>query len=324
MSRKVAVLTSGGDAPGMNAAVRAIVRTGIHYGFEMYGVQMGFEGLISGNWSRLTARDVGGIIQYAGTFLGSARSAEFMTPEGQDNALRKLAEQDFQSVVVIGGNGSQKGAHVLSKAGLSVVGVASTIDNDLYGSDITIGVDTALNIALEAIDRLRVTASSHHRGLLVEVMGRNCGYLALMAGLAGGAEAIVIPERELAPEQLADLLQGAHERGKKHALIVVAEGAANNAQELAQYFKQHESDLGFELRVTILGHVQRGGTPTAFDRLLATRFGVEAIEVLNRGEHGVLVGLQDNRLRATPLAEVVNQVKPLDLGLLDMAGMLSR
>jgi 6-phosphofructokinase 1 len=324
MSRKVAVLTSGGDAPGMNAAVRAIVRTGIYHGFEMYGVQMGFEGLINGNWSHLTARDVGGIIQYAGTFLGSARSAEFMTPEGQDNALRKLAEQDFQSVVVIGGNGSQKGAQTLSKAGLSVVGVASTIDNDLYGSDITIGVDTALNIALEAIDRLRVTASSHHRGLLVEVMGRNCGYLALMAGLAGGAEAIVIPERELAPEQIADLLQGAHERGKKHALIVVAEGAANNAQELAQYFKQHESDLGFELRVTILGHVQRGGTPTAFDRLLATRFGVEAIEVLNRGEHGVLVGLQDNRLRATPLAEVVNQVKPLDLGLLDMAGMLSR
>lgn len=324
MGKKVAVLTSGGDAPGMNAAVRALVRTGLYYGFEMYGVQMGFEGLINGNWARLSARDVGGIIQYAGTFLGSARSAEFATPEGLNKAVRRLAEQDFQYVVVIGGNGSQKGAHALSQAGLSVVGVASTIDNDLYGSDITIGVDTALNIALEAIDRLRVTASSHHRGLLVEVMGRNCGYLALMAGLAGGAEAIVIPERELPPEHLADLLHGAHERGKKHALIVVAEGAANNALKLAQYFRQHEKTLGFELRATILGHVQRGGTPTAFDRLLATRFGVEAIEVLNRGEHGVLVGLQDNRLRATPLGEVVNQTKPLDLGLLDMAGMLSK
>src|SRR5262245_5117186 len=158
MNKKVAVLTSGGDAPGMNAAVRAIVRTGLYYGFEMYGVQMGFEGLLKGNWSRLTARDVGGIIQYAGTFLGSTRSSEFLTGEGQDKALRKLAEQDIQCVIVIGGNGSQKGAHALSQAGVAVVGVASTIDNDLYGSDITIGVDTALNIALEAIDRLRVTA----------------------------------------------------------------------------------------------------------------------------------------------------------------------
>lgn len=324
MNRKVAVLTSGGDAPGMNAAVRAIVRTGLYYEYEMYGVQMGFEGLMAGNWTRLNARDVGGIIQYAGTFLGSARSQEFLTPEGQEKALQKLAEQGIESLIVIGGNGSQMGSHVLSEAGMAVVGVASTIDNDLYGSDITIGVDTALNIALEAIDRLRITASSHHRGLLVEVMGRNCGYLALMSGLAGGAEAIIIPERELAPEHLADLLQAAHERGKKHALIVVAEGATNNAQKLAQYFRQHEKRLGFELRATILGHVQRGGTPTAFDRLLATRFGVEAIEVLRRGDHGVLVGLHDNRLQATPLAEVVVKTKPLDLGLLDMAAILSK
>jgi 6-phosphofructokinase 1 len=290
----------------------------------MYGVQMGFEGLVAGNMTRLYARDVGGIMQYAGTLLGSARSLEFMTEEGQRSALLKLSEQGIEAVVVIGGNGSQKGSYVLSQAGLAVAGVASTIDNDLYGTDITIGVDTALNIALEAIDRLRVTASSHHRALLVEVMGRNCGYLALVAGLAGGAEAIVIPERELPPEYLADTLKAANERGKKHALIVVAEGAKNNARKLLEYFRQPEHNLGYELRSTILGHVQRGGTPTAFDRLLATRLGVFAMETLSRGEHGVLIGLQDNHPGKTPLSEVVSKEKPLDLGLLDMAEMLSK
>jgi len=324
MNKKVAVLTSGGDAPGMNAAVRAIVRTGLYYGYEMYGVQMGFAGLVAGDMKPLTARDVGGIIQSAGTFLGSARSVEFTTEAGQKTALRNLEQEGIESVVVIGGNGSQKGSYELSKAGIAVVGVASTIDNDLSGSDITIGVDTALNIALEAIDRLRVTASSHRRGLLVEVMGRHCGYLALMAGVAGGAEAIVIPEQELSPEHLADRIQKAHDRGKKHALIVVAEGATNNAQKLVQHFKEHKHQLGFELRATILGHVQRGGTPTAFDRLLATRLGVTAMETLNRGEHGVLVGLLDNHAGTTPLSEVVGRDKPLDLRLLEMAGMLSK
>jgi 6-phosphofructokinase 1 len=322
MNKNVAVLTSGGDAPGMNAAVRAIVRTGLFHGFEMYGVEMGYEGLVAGNLRQLSARDVGGIMQTAGTFLGSARSVEFTTEAGRAKAVRNLEKEGIESIIVIGGNGSQKGSHALSRAGLAVVGVASTIDNDLYGSDITIGVDTALNIALEAIDRLRVTASSHRRALLVEVMGRNCGYLALMVGLAGGAEAIVIPERELPPERIAEQIQAAHERGKKHALIVVAEGAANNANRLAEYFAQHH--LGFELRATILGHVQRGGTPTAFDRLLATRLGVAAVEALVRGEHGVLIGLLDNRPGTTSLTEVVGRARPLDLGLLDMAGMLSR
>jgi len=324
MSRKVAVLTSGGDAPGMNAAVRAIVRTGIFHGCEMYGVQMGYEGLVTGNITALNARDVGGIIHSAGTFLGSARSAEFKTEAGQKKAVENLTSLGIESVVVIGGNGSQKGAHLLSQAGLAVVGVASTIDNDLFGSDITIGVDTALNIAIEAIDRLRVTASSHHRGLLVEVMGRNCGYLALVSGLAGGAEAIVIPEHELPPPHIAGLLKAAYERGKKHALIVVAEGAQNNAQKLMTYFREHEQDHPFDLRVTILGHVQRGGTPTAFDRLLATRLGVAAMEALVRGDHGVLIGLLDNRPGMTLLKDVVGKNKPLDLGLLDMAQMLSK
>jgi len=214
MNKNVAVLTSGGDAPGMNAAVRAIVRTGLFHGFEMYGVEMGYEGLVAGNLRQLSARDVGGIMQSAGTFLGSARSVEFTTEAGRAKAVRNLEKEGIESIIVIGGNGSQKGSHALSRAGLAVVGVASTIDNDLYGSDITIGVDTALNIALEAIDRLRVTASSHRRALLVEVMGRNCGYLALMVGLAGGAEAIVIPERELPPERIAEQIQAAHERGQ--------------------------------------------------------------------------------------------------------------
>jgi len=324
MNKRVAVLTSGGDAPGMNAAIRAVVRTGLHYGCEMFGVQRGFAGLIAGEIAPLSPRDVGGIIQYAGTFLGSARSIEFATPEGQQQALSQLQALEIESVVVIGGNGSQQGAYALSKAGIHVAGVASTIDNDLNGSEVTIGVDTALNIALEAIDRLRITASSHHRGLLVEVMGRRCGYLALMAGLAGGAEAIVIPERELDPETIADLLRAAYNRGKKHALIVVAEGARNNAEWLTQYFRRYETHLGFELRATILGHVQRGGTPTAFDRLLATRLGVAAMETLVQGNHGVLTGWIDGRVHMTPLAEIVNKVKQLDLALLDMAGMLSR
>lgn len=308
----------------MNAALRAIVRTGIHHGCEMFGVQRGFAGMISGEIAPLSPRDVGGIIQFAGTFLSSARSPEFATPAGQQEALRQLQKLNIDSAIVIGGNGSQQGANALSRAGIRVVGVASTIDNDLHGSEVTIGVDTALNIALEAIDRLRVTASSHHRALLVEVMGRNCGYLALMAGLAGGAEAIVIPERELDPETVADLLRAAYNRGKKHALIVVAEGARNNAEWLTQYFRKYEMHLGFELRATILGHVQRGGTPTAFDRLLATRLGVAAVEALLSDNHGVLAGWLDGRVQTTPLADIAGKPKKIDLSLLDMAGMLSK
>jgi 6-phosphofructokinase 1 len=324
MNNRVAVLTSGGDAPGMNAAIRAIVRTGVHHGREMYGVHRGFAGLIAGEIEPLSPRDVGGIIQFAGTFLGSARSKEFTTPEGLQAAVRQLNALNIESVIVIGGNGSQQGAHALSVAGICTVGVASTIDNDLHGSEVTIGVDTALNIALESIDRLRVTASSHHRGLLVEVMGRRCGYLALMAGLAGGAEAIVIPERELDPESIASILRAANDRGKKCALIVVAEGARNNAERLTHYFRTSDSNPGYELRATILGHVQRGGTPTAFDRLLATRLGVAAMQALVEGNHGVLTGWIDGRVQTTPLVDVATHIKQLDLTLLDLAGMLSK
>jgi 6-phosphofructokinase 1 len=322
--KRIAVLTSGGDAPGMNAAIRAVVRTGIEKGWEVFGVRHGYAGLIADNLVPLGARDVGGIIQQGGTMLGSARCPEFKTVEGRLQALRTLRTHDVEALVVIGGNGSQTGAYELSQMDFPVIGVASTIDNDLYGSEITIGVDTALNVALEAIDRLKVTASSHHRAFLIEVMGRECGYLALISGITGGAETVVIPEVETDPEAVAIQLRGAYERGKPHALAVVAEGARYNAAELARYFEKHRERLGFELRVTVLGHVQRGGTPGAFDRLLATRLGAAATEHLAKGEHGVLVGLLKGEIETTPLAEVVANKKPLDPKLLALAPVLAK
>ncbi|WP_322807179.1 6-phosphofructokinase [Thermanaerothrix sp.] len=320
--KRIAVLTSGGDAPGMNAAIRAVVRTGIYRGWEVFGVQLGYQGLIDGKVIPLTARDVGGIIQRGGTILGSARSLEFKTKAGQLKAIRTLNQHGIEALVVIGGNGSQTGSYALHSLGFPVVGVASTIDNDLYGSDITIGVDTALNIALEAIDRLKTTASSHQRAFLVEVMGRDCGYLALMSAIAGGAEAVVIPEVEVDPEEIAQRLIRAYERGKAHALVVVAEGARYNAEGLAEYFKQHHERLGFDLRVTILGHVQRGGNPSAYDRILASRLGAGATEAIERGETGVLVGLIRGEVTTTPLEEVVNNKKPIDLRLFELAKVL--
>jgi 6-phosphofructokinase 1 len=322
--KRIAVLTSGGDAPGMNAAIRAVVRTGIEKGWDVFGIRHGYVGLIAGNIVLLEARDVGGIIQRGGTMLGSARCPEFRTEEGRLKALRTLHQNDIEALVVIGGNGSQAGAYALSEMGFPVVGVASTIDNDLCGTEISIGVDTALDVALEAIDRLKVTASSHQRAFLVEVMGRKCGYLALMAGIAGGAEVIIIPEVETDPEAVAAELRAAYERGKPHALGVVAEGARYNAEGLARFFEEHRKRLGFELRVTTLGHVQRGGAPGAFDRLLATRLGAAATEHLAQGEHGVLMGLLKGEIAATSLAEVVANKKPLDLRLLELARVLAK
>jgi 6-phosphofructokinase 1 len=322
--KRIALLTSGGDAPGMNAAIRAIVRTGLEKGWEVFGIRNGFAGLLAENLVPMRARDVSGIIQRGGTILGSARCPEFKTEEGQRKALRVLHQNDIEGLVVIGGNGSQTGAHALSRKDFPVIGVASTIDNDLSGSEITIGVDTALNIALEAIDRLKITASSHQRAFLVEVMGRDCGYLALMAGIAGGAEAIVIPEMETDPEALTAELRRAYDRGKAHAVIVVAEGCRNNAESLGRYFLQYRERLGFDLRVTTLGHVQRGGAPGAFDRLLATRLGAAATEHLARSEHGILVGLLQGEITTTPLNEVVAQKKELDLTLLNLAQVLAK
>lgn len=322
--RRIAVLTSGGDAPGMNAAIRAVVRTGLDKGWAIFGVQHGYTGLVNDNLIALAARDVGGIIQQGGTILGSSRCPEFKTEDGRSKALRTLRQHDIDALVVIGGNGSQAGAYELSKMDYLVVGVASTIDNDLYGSEMTIGVDTALNIALEAIDRLKITASSHQRAWVVEVMGRDCGYLALMTGIAGGAEFVVIPEVETDPETIATRIRADYKKGKAHALVVVAEGAFYNAQRLQHYFQEHHERLGFELRVTILGHVQRGGAPSAFDRLLGTRMGAVATEHLARAKDGVMVGLINGIISTTPLAKVVANKKQLDLNLLELARALNK
>lgn len=320
--KKIAVLTSGGDAPGMNAAIRAVVRTGVARGWQVFGVKGGYEGLINGIFIPMGTRDVGGILQRGGTILGSARCDDFKTEKGQLHAIRSLNEVGIDGLVVIGGNGSQTGNLALHRHHFPVVGVASTIDNDLYGCDITIGVDTALNIALEAIDRLKTTASSHQRAFLIEVMGRNCGYLALMAAIAGGAESVVLPEIEVDPEHIAEVLTSAYEKGKEHAIIVVAEGAKFNANALDAYFTQHRERLGFDLRVTILGHTQRGGNPGAFDRILASKLGAAATEQLDKGNFGVLVGEIKGEVTSTPLEEVVNHPKTLDKSLIDLAKVL--
>jgi 6-phosphofructokinase 1 len=322
--KRVAVLTSGGDAPGMNAAIRAVTRMGLACGYQVFGVRHGFTGLIKGEIEELGARDVGGIMQRGGTVLGSARCPEMKTEQGQVEAVRQLKSRGIDSLVVIGGNGSQTGAHALSQRGLAVVGVASTIDNDLLGTDITIGAVTAIDIALESVDRLGVTASSHQRGFFVEVMGRDCGYLATIVGIAGGAEAIIVPEQEAEPESLAAEIRDAYQRGKSHAIVIVAEGAKHDADALANYFQAHEARLGFDMRVCKLGHVQRGGVPGAADRLLATQLGAAAIEQLQANVHGVLVGMRGGQVTATPLAEVVGAIKPLDTRLLQLAQTLAR
>lgn len=321
---RVAVLTSGGDAPGMNAAVRAVVRTGLSRGWKMLGVRGGYAGLIAEDMVELGYRDVGGIIQQGGTFLGSSRCPEMKTAEGRQRAVDVLSGGSIDALVVVGGNGSQSGAHALSQMGVPIVGVGSTIDNDLIGADMSIGVDTALDIALEAIDRLKVTASSHHRAFLVEVMGRECGFLALVAGITGGAEAVVLPGRSFDPEHLANHLHNCYERGKRHALVVVAEGADWNAHRIASHFRENRTHLGFELRLTVLGHVQRGGTPGSFDRLLASRLGAAAIDHLAAGNHGVMMGLLNGKVAATPLADIAGRTKPLDPDLIELADVLAQ
>ncbi|HVB86144.1 MAG TPA: ATP-dependent 6-phosphofructokinase [Candidatus Dormibacteraeota bacterium] len=321
---RVAVLTTGGDAPGINAAIRAAVRTGIDRRWEMVGIRHGYSGLLQNDFISLGLRDVGGVIGLGGTMLGSIRFPEFKREEVQQQAVRILRDAQIDAAIIIGGDGSQAGALALTQLGFPVVGVASTIDNDLCGSEITIGVDTALNVALEAIDRIKVTASSHERAFLVEVMGRNCGYLALAAGIAGGAEAVVLPELQTDPEALARSLRCAYERGKRHAIVVVAEGAAYNAEKLLGYFREHRERLGFELRDVKLGHVQRGGTPGAFDRLLATRLAAAATEHIARKEFGVLVGLIRGETASTPLEEIVGRRKALDPCLLRLAGVLAK
>jgi 6-phosphofructokinase 1 len=316
--KRIAVLTSGGDAPGMNAAIRAVTRTAVERGVEVFGVRRGYVGLIEGDMAHLTARHVSGILELGGTMLETIRCPEFTSVEGRMKALASLERHRIEGLIVIGGDGSQRGAHDLSRMGVPVNGVASTIDNDLYGSEMTIGVDSALNVALESIDRLRTTASSHHRLFIVEVMGRHCGYLALTAGLAGGAEVIVTPEFDLAPQVVLQRIHEAHRRGKRHAVVVVGEGAGTNGQTLYRYLQEDPAAV-FEPRLTILGHVQRGAKPGAFDRLLATRLAARATDLLLKGQTGLLVGLLAGVATPTPLCDIVGRVKPLPPELLELA-----
>ncbi len=320
--KTIALMTSGGDAPGMNPCVRAVARTALSSGLAVKGIRRGFEGLVAGDFRDVGARDVGGIIQKGGTVLMTGRFPEFRDVKYQRLAVRKLNEAGVDGLVIVGGEGSMHGALALHNLGFPVVGIPASIDNDIHGTHMALGVDTALNTIIEAIDKLRDTASSHQRAFIIETMGRECGYLALMGGIIGGAEMVLIPEQDTSPEEVAAAISDAYMRGKTHAIIVVAEGANMHGQELMRQLEA--MNTGFQFRLTILGHIQRGGRPTAFDRLLAARFGVAAVERLVKGEQGMMVGLHGREIATTPLAEVCANKRRANLEYYRMARMLAK
>jgi 6-phosphofructokinase 1 len=323
--KRIGVLSSGGDGSGFNPCIRAVVRTAISHGLSVMGIKYGYAGMINGEMDEMDVRSVGGIIGRGGTILGTARSEEFRTERGRLTAMRKLNEYDIDGLVVIGGDGSFRGALKLHEEfDFPVVGVPGTIDNDICGTDMSIGVDTALNTVLDAIDKIRDTASSHQRAFLIEVMGRACGYLALMSGIAGGAEMILIPEVETSLEEVASALKDAYLRGKAHCIIVVAEGYKSGIEAVATYLTERREELCFDVRTPVLGHVQRGGSPTAFERILATRLGAAAVEALLNGQNGTMVGLIGNKIVMTPLEEIVSQPKKLDLSLYQLSKSLEK
>lgn len=317
---RIGVLTSGGDAPGMNAAIRAVVRTAIYYGASVVGIRRGYEGLMEGQIEPLNASSVGGIINRGGTILETARAEDFKRKEKQKQAVENLKKHDIDALIVIGGNGTLKGAIALHKEwGVPLNQVASTIDNDLPGTDITIGFDTAVNTALEIIDRIRDTAVSFERIFVVEVMGRDRGFIALEVGIAGGAEYIIIPE---VPFEFAKLVRKIEEgklRGKRSCVIVLAEGAGK-AEDLARRIRE---ETGLETRASTVGYAQRGGCPTARDRVLATLFGAEAVRLAVEGKFGNLIGMRDGRITAVPLEELEGVEKKIDLTKLEIAGIIS-
>ena len=322
--QRIAVLTSGGDAPGMNAAIRAVVRSADARGVQVYGVQRGFEGLIEGRLSYLSARRVSGVLHLGGTVLGSARSDRFLTIEGRAQATEHLQEQEIEGIVVIGGDGSFRGAQALSKeSGIAVVGVPGTIDNDISGCDYTLGFDTAVNTALEAIDRLRDTAASHQRAFFIEVMGRSSGWIALFSAIAGGATDVLVPERPTDIDVLVDRIRRAFELGKQYCLIVVAEGDdAGGAYEVAR--RAGEGVSGLDHRVTTLGHVQRGGPPSMRDRILAARLGDAAVTALLDGDDRVMVGEVHRDVIRTPLERSWIATDKIPDELLDLMDRLAR
>jgi 6-phosphofructokinase 1 len=316
------LLTSGGDAPGMNACIRAVVRTGISHNARVIGISNGFEGLINGEFRPLGARDVGGILPRGGTVLQTRRSERFRDPRGQREAIRHLNEAGIDGLVVIGGDGSMNAGHALARQGVNVVGIPASIDNDVWGTNMAIGVDTAMNTIMEAVDKLRDTASSHGRAFLIETMGRGSGYLAVMAGIVCGAEMVLVPEAAMTLQEVGDAIEDAYRRGKSHAIIIVAEGANIHITDLARAID--EMDIGFSTRVTILGHIQRGGSPTAFDRLLAARMGVKAVEYLMSGKGDVMTGLRGRNIELVPLEEVITNKQQANEDYFKMAKTLAR
>ena len=318
--QRIAVLTSGGDSPGMNACIRAVVRKAIYHGMEVIGINRGFNGFIEADMAPMNLGSVADIIHRGGTILRTARSEQFLTPEGRARAYENVKRFGLQGLVVIGGDGSFRGAHQFNlEYNLPVVGVPGTIDYAIPGTDQTIGFDTAVNTVVEAINKIRDTATSHERTFIVEVMGRKHGFIALAAGLAGGAESILIPERPFDFDDICERLMRGYRRGKLHSIIVVAEGAAN-ALEIGQRIKER---TGFDTKVTILGHLQRGGSPTATDRIMASRLGARAVELLMAGEKRKMVVIKAGQLVALDIEEALTQTRTIDLDMYNLAGVLS-
>lgn len=304
----------------MNAAIRAVVRTGVDAGCEVHGFLRGYSGILSKRCSIMTSRSVSGILQRGGTILQSARSEEFMTEEGQLKAVSNLLELGIEGLVVIGGDGSLRGARVLAGMGINVIGVPASIDNDIFGTDMSIGADTALNVITHAVDMIKDTASSHDRAFIIEVMGRHCGYLAAMASIACGAEVTIIPEIRFDLKKITERLAARHREGRTNSIIMVAEGAAS-AYEID---KQLKGKIGYDTRITVLGHLQRGGSPTVFDRILASRLGRSAVEHLLKGESGKMVGQVKNRIVLTDLHEVLGTCRMVDLDMIELTDILGR
>lgn len=321
--RRIAVFCSGGDAPGMNAAIRAVVRTASYYDLHVYGVYRGYDGMIDGQIERLDKRDVGNIIHRGGTILKTARSERFRTKEGRKVAYEALIANDIDALVAIGGDGTFTGAtKFYEEYGIPTVGIPGTIDNDLFGTDYTIGFDTAVNTAIEAVDRIRDTADSHNRLFFVEVMGRDTGYIALNTGIGSGAGAILIPESTIDVEMLMVHLEKTAKRQKLFSLVIVAEGNENgNAQKLAEAIRKKLPD--YDPKVTIIGHLQRGGAPSALDRLIASRMGFAAVEALLKGETNVMIGIENNNTVLVSFEDAINKSKAINQDLLRLADILS-
>lgn len=319
MLKRIGILTSGGDSPGMNAAIRAVVRKGIYHNLEVIGIYNGYHGLLHENFERLELGSVGDIIHRGGTILRSARLPEFARLEVQKEAKEILAKHGIEGLIVIGGDGSYRGAEALTKLGVPCVAVPGTIDNDIGGTDFSIGFDTALNTVIDAIDKIRDTASSHERIFVIEVMGRNSGFIALWAGLAGGAETILIPEVKEDFTDIIDRLQRGYKRGKKHSIIIVAEGVMSGYEFANKLKETMETDV----RVSVLGHIQRGGTPTVRDRVLASRLGARAVELLLEGKGGLAVGEINNQIVATTISDALQQSRKIDEKMYELSKELS-